>query len=120
MIGVDPDSPVQPAEQIRSQLAALVQSGELAADARLPTVRQLAADLRVAAGTVAKAYRDLEQAGLIRTGRAAGTRVNAGQATGVPVLAEARSFARAAVNAGLSLEEAQGILATAWNPPRAV
>lgn len=114
MITVDPASPTSPAEQIRSQLAALILVGELAGDARMPTIRQLAADLRVAAGTVAKAYKELENAGLIRTGRAAGTRVNAGQKTAGPVLTGAEGFIRAARQAGLSLEEAQGILTAGW------
>ena len=114
MISLDPTSPVPPTEQIRSQLAALIHTGELAADARLPTVRQLAADLHVAAGTVARAYRELEASGLVRTGRAAGTRVNPGQATGEVALPEAASFARAAKRAGLSLDQAQGVLAATW------
>lgn len=115
MITLDPGAPTPPAEQIRSQIAALIQTGELAADARLPTVRQLAADLRVAPGTVARAYSQLEADGLVRTGRAAGTRVNPGRATGTDALAEARAFVRAARRAGLTLGEAQGVLATTWD-----
>lgn len=114
MITVDPGAPVPPTEQIRSQLAALIQGGDLPAETRLPPVRQLAADLRVAVGTVAKAYRELEAAGMIRTGRAAGTRVNPGHATAVPTLAEARAFAAAARRAGMSLDDARGILASCW------
>ncbi|WP_260848726.1 GntR family transcriptional regulator [Streptomyces sp. SLBN-118] len=44
---------------------------------RLPTVRQLAADLSLAPGTVARAYRELEGSELIRTHRGGGTRVAA-------------------------------------------
>jgi DNA-binding transcriptional regulator YhcF (GntR family) len=114
MIVVDPASPVPPTEQIRSQIAALIRAGELSADARLPTVRQLAGDLGVANGTVARAYRELESAGLVRTGRAAGTRVNPGKASGVATLVEAERFAAASLRAGLTLEQAQGVLATVW------
>lgn len=113
-IAVDPSSPAGPAEQVRSQLTALIQSGVLAANSRLPTVRQLAGDLRLAAGTVAKAYRELEAAGLVRTGRAAGTRVNAGKGTAEATLPELLEFARAARTAGLNLEQAQGLLAVGW------
>ncbi|MEV5876894.1 GntR family transcriptional regulator [Streptomyces sp. NPDC052101] len=74
-VRVDTTSPVPPYEQIRAQLAALISSGRLAEGERLPTVRQLAADLGLAAGTVARAYRELEAASLIRTRRGAGTRV---------------------------------------------
>ena len=112
---VDPAHPAGPAEQVRSQLAALIQGGVLPANAKLPTVRQLAGDLRLAAGTVAKAYRELEAAGLVRTGRAAGTRVNPGQGLAEPALLEAQAFARAAQAAGLTLEQAQGLLAVGWD-----
>lgn len=114
-VAVDPASPTGPAEQVRSQLTALIQSGVLPANAKLPTVRQLAGDLRLAAGTVAKAYKELESAGLVRTGRAAGTRVNPGRGLAEPALAEAQVFARAARTAGLSLEQAQGLLAVGWD-----
>jgi GntR family transcriptional regulator len=74
-VRVDTTSPVPPYEQIRAQLAALISTGRLPEDERLPTVRQLAADLGLATGTVARAYRELEAASLIRTRRGAGTRV---------------------------------------------
>src|SRR5919107_4675365 len=102
MITVDPASPTSPVEQVRSQLAAQIRAGELQADARLPPVRQLAADLRVAPGSVAKAYKDLEAAGLIRTARAAGTRVNPGHATTRPLVEAAEGLARAGERQGLS------------------
>lgn len=74
-VRVDTTSPVPPYEQIRAQLAALINTGRLPEDERLPTVRQLAADLGLATGTVARAYRELEAASLICTRRGAGTRV---------------------------------------------
>lgn len=74
-IRVDTTSPVPPYEQIRAQLAALITTGRLPENERLPTVRQLAADLGLAIGTVARAYRELEAASLIHTRRGAGTRV---------------------------------------------
>ena len=77
-------------------------------------MRQLAADLRVAPGSVAKAYKDLEAAGLIRTARAAGTRVNPGQATARSLVDAAKELAHAARREGLSLSETQGLLAHAW------
>jgi GntR family transcriptional regulator len=77
VVRVDTSSPVPPYEQIRAQLAALIVTGRLAEGERLPTVRQLAADLGLAPGTVARAYRELEAAELIRTRRGAGTRVAA-------------------------------------------
>lgn len=71
------DDPTPPYEQVRAQLAGLVASGLLPAGTRLPPLRQLAADLGLAVGTVARAYRELEAAGLVASRRGAGTRVTA-------------------------------------------
>jgi DNA-binding transcriptional regulator YhcF (GntR family) len=59
-IAIDPTSSVAPFEQLRSALVEAIGRGELAAGTRLPTVRGLAESLGVAAGTVARAYRELE------------------------------------------------------------
>ncbi|WP_404289803.1 GntR family transcriptional regulator [Glutamicibacter arilaitensis] len=115
MITLEPSHPSGPSEQIRAQLAAMIQGGELAAETKLPPVRQLAGDLRVAVGTVAKAYKELEIAGLVRTGRANGTRVNPGQILATTLLSEIRGLAGSARTMGLSLEELQKLVATAWN-----
>lgn len=65
ILRLDLSSPVPPYEQLREQLAGLISTGVLAGGTRLPPVRQLAADLGLAGGTIARAYRELEQAGLI-------------------------------------------------------
>ena len=44
---------------------------------RLPTIRRLAADLGLAVNTVGRAYRELEEAGLIETRGPAGSFVSA-------------------------------------------
>jgi GntR family transcriptional regulator len=67
ILRVDTASAVPPYEQIRSQIATMIAAGILAVGQRLPTIRQLAADLGLARGTVARAYRELEQRGLIRS-----------------------------------------------------
>ena len=77
-IVVEPDSGVAPWRQVRDQIAARVGSGELPVGSRLPTIRQLARDLGLAAGTVARAYRELESAGVLQTGRRQGTVVAQG------------------------------------------
>lgn len=74
-VTVDVLDPTPPYEQLRRQLADLIGSGVLGAGDRLPPVRQLAADLGLAAGTVARTYRELEQAGYVRSRRGGGTRV---------------------------------------------
>ena len=75
-ITVDLEAATAPYEQIRSQIASLINLGELVAGSKLPTVRALATDLGVAAGTVARAYKELEAEGLISSRRRAGTIVN--------------------------------------------
>jgi GntR family transcriptional regulator len=62
---------IQIVEQIRQQVAA----GGLPPGQQLPTVRQLAAELRVNFNTVARAYRLLDEAGLISTQQGRGTYV---------------------------------------------
>ncbi|WP_426987295.1 GntR family transcriptional regulator [Pseudarthrobacter sp. Y6] len=72
-ISVDLRSATPPYEQIRSQISSLIATGTLTAGSRLPTVRSLAADLGIAAGTVGRAYKELEAAGLIESRRRNGT-----------------------------------------------
>jgi DNA-binding transcriptional regulator YhcF (GntR family) len=72
---VDADDPTPPYEQLRRQLDQAVRSGTVPAGHRLPPIRQLARDLGLAAGTVARTYRELEQAGLVTAARGGGTRV---------------------------------------------
>src|SRR5512133_1914396 len=71
-------SSVPPYEQIRSQVVAHVSAEHLRVGDRLPTIRALASDLGVAAGTVARAYRELEQSGVVATRRRTGTVVAEG------------------------------------------
>jgi DNA-binding transcriptional regulator YhcF (GntR family) len=72
-ISVDAADPTPPYEQVRRQIAAAIAAGGLPVGTRLPTVRQLAGDLGVANGTVMRTYSELETAGLVTTGRRAGT-----------------------------------------------
>lgn len=69
--------PTPPYEQLRRQLSDLIASGTLGPGERLPPLRQLAADLGLAVGTVARTYRELEAAGVVVSRRGAGTRVSA-------------------------------------------
>jgi GntR family transcriptional regulator len=59
--------------QIIDQIKHLIAAGVLRPDDQLPTVRQLAADLRVNFNTVARAYRSLDEEGLISTQHGRGT-----------------------------------------------
>jgi DNA-binding transcriptional regulator YhcF (GntR family) len=91
---VDHDSAVPPYEQVRLGIAALAADGTYPAGHKLPPVRTLATDLGLAANTVARAYRELEQAGLVETRGRAGTVITA-RAARTP--ADAQTAARAYV-----------------------
>jgi DNA-binding transcriptional regulator YhcF (GntR family) len=65
-ITLDPSSPEPLSEQLAAAIAERIRRGSLAPGARLPTVRALAEALGLAANTVAKAYRALEEAALVQ------------------------------------------------------
>lgn len=107
-----------PTDQIHDQIHGLVATGQLAAGERLPSVRQLAKDLGVAPGTVAKAYRALEAEGFLVTRTGSGTRVSPTAATTTrPVLEAARRLAGASTHAGNSLDDTIRILRAIWPAP---
>lgn len=109
---LDPSDARPPYEQVRERIRSLVSSGDLRPGDRLPTVRRLAEDLGLAANTVARAYRELEQAGVIETRGRAGSFV-----TGDDVQRSAKQAAAAYaahVRAlGLSADEAIALVARA-------
>lgn len=115
---LDPDGAVPVFEQIRSQLAGAIADGRLAADAVLPSARELAADLGIAVGTVARAYRELAAAGLVTSRRRFGTRVSAAVDVQAPteVLAAAERLAVRARGAGLGVEEVVDLVRAAMTP----
>lgn len=59
--------------QIMNQIQQQVSGGILKPDTQLPTVRALAAELRVNFNTIARAYRLLDEAGVISTQQGRGT-----------------------------------------------
>lgn len=65
-------------EQIENHVQFAIAAGDLNADDRLPSVKELAERLKINPNTVAKAYRDLEVMGLIYTRRGMGCFVNKG------------------------------------------
>jgi len=104
-----------PTRDIYRQFRGLIVSGQLGANERLPTVRQIASDLGVAPGTAAKAYKMLEQDGLVVTRTAAGTRV-AESAARLPlaVARRIRELVAAAEAAGADLDDVIDVLRVTW------
>jgi DNA-binding transcriptional regulator YhcF (GntR family) len=117
-IVVDAASSVPPYEQVRLQIAHLAATGTLTAGTRLPPVRRLAADLGLAANTVARAYRELEQVGLVETRGRLGTVITA-RAARVPAEAQqaAQRYADRATALGLSPETALDLVRAALQLP---
>ena len=114
LVAVDTASAEPPYEQVRRQIAEAVAAGRLVAGTRLPPVRHLAGDLGLAANTVARAYRELEQAGLVETRGRAGTVVTA-RAAQTPVAAQkaARTYADAMRRLGIPDEQALALVQAA-------
>jgi GntR family transcriptional regulator len=107
IIEVDTASPVPPYEQIRAQLETMITSGTLTPGAQLPTIRQLAADLGLAVNTAARAYRELEAAGLVVSRVRHGTTV-AGPRLPLPA-AEIRRRLREAAHAYATVARQLGV-----------
>jgi GntR family transcriptional regulator len=70
---IDLESKVPIYVQIEDQVRALIAAGQLRPGEQLPTIRELAADLRVNYNTIARAYLELDRDGVISTQRGRGT-----------------------------------------------
>jgi len=114
LIELDFRSHVPIYSQIVDQVKQLVARGALQPGEQLPTVRHLAADLRVNFNTVARAYRMLDEAGIISTQQGRGTYVlEPASAAAIHSLQEAalegliRSFLKEAQGLGYEAQEVE-------------
>lgn len=94
ILSVDPGHPLPVYEQVREQIKRMVAAGTLRAGTQLPTIRQLAADLGLAKGTIEKAYDLLQSDAVIEMRGRAGTYVL--EAPKVPAREQAAALAAAA------------------------
>ena len=74
---INPADPMPLYAQLTRAIQFAVTTGHLRIGDQLPTVRQLAVDLRINANTVAKVYAELERGGVVETRRGVGTFVRA-------------------------------------------
>src|SRR5579875_2316942 len=121
VFAIDEGDPTPLYAQLDRAIRVAIATGRLGAGDRLPTVRQLAVELKVNANTVAKVYSELERAGVLETRRGVGTfiREAGGRGSSTPdrerllvkladrFLAEARAL-------GFSPDEAINFLKVRW------
>jgi GntR family transcriptional regulator len=84
LISIDTQDATPIYAQLERALRASIASGRLHPGDQLPTVRQLAVELRVNANTVARVYAELERAGVIETRRGVGSFISATPAEARP------------------------------------
>ena len=104
VVSIDPHDATPIYAQLDRAFRAAIASGRLRPGEQLPTVRQLAVELRINANTVARVYGDLERAGVLETRRGVGSFIRASRAEARPPDQQGRqlrAFAtRVAVEAG--------------------
>ncbi|MCP3956902.1 MAG: GntR family transcriptional regulator [bacterium] len=120
-VDIEKGSAVPIYAQLSEQIRLLIRRGALSPGDSMPTVRSLAVELGVNANTVARVYRDLQRAGLLRLERGVGTFVaenGGGRAVGEK---DFRSIARKATElidlgrrAGLRVGELTQLVETLW------
>jgi DNA-binding transcriptional regulator YhcF (GntR family) len=111
---IDAGSVTPPFEQLRRLVIEQLGAGDLAPGDRLPTVRGLAEELGLAAATVARAYRELEQDGVIETRGRKGSFISAvGDPTHKQAQLAAVAYADRVKSLGLDADEALSIVKAA-------
>lgn len=122
IIRVDAELPMPVYEQIREQVTRMAVAGTMPEGTRMPTIRQLANDLALAKGTVAKAYSLLEASGIVESRGHRGTFVAsvaqedgiASETVATDLAHAADAFVIAARQLGVSEEAAAEAVRTRW------
>jgi len=105
-VRVDPRAPKPLFDQLRTQIIDGVRDGQLAPGTRLPTVRELAGQINLAVNTVARAYRELEAAGILETRGRFGTFVARSDPADTAMATAAHTYVSAARVLGVDKAEA--------------
>ncbi|WP_099037987.1 GntR family transcriptional regulator [Mycobacterium neglectum] len=93
-------------DQLRTQIIDGVRDGRLPPGTRLPTVRELAGQLGLAVNTVARAYRELETAGVVETRGRFGTFVARVDPADAAMATAAHTYVSAAKALGIDKADA--------------
>ncbi|AEV74131.1 putative transcriptional regulator [Mycolicibacterium rhodesiae NBB3] len=101
-------------DQLRTQIIDGVRDGRLPPGTRLPTVRELAGQLGLAVNTVARAYRELESAGVLETRGRFGSFVARVDPADASMATAANTYVSAAKALGIDKAEALRYIETAF------
>ena len=105
-VRIDPNAAKPLFDQLRTQIIDGIRDGKLPPGTRLPTVRELAAQMSLAVNTVARAYRELESAGILETRGRFGTFVARVDPADTAMATAAHTFVSAARALGIDKTEA--------------
>ena len=121
VFAIDARDPTPLYAQLERAIRVAIATGRLGVGDRLPTVRQLAVDLKINANTVAKVYSELERAGVLETRRGVGTFIRQAEGRGSAppdrervLVALADRFLAGASTLGFSPDEAINFLKVRW------
>ncbi len=114
-VRVDSDGARPLFDQLRTQIIDGVRDGRLPPGTRLPTVRELAHQLGMAVNTVARAYRELEAAGLLETRGRFGTFVARVDPADAAMATAASAYAMTAKSLGVGKADALRYVETAFD-----
>ena len=113
-VRVDPQAAKPLFDQLRTQIVDGIRDGRLPPGTRLPTVRVLAGQMSLAVNTVARAYRELESAGVLETRGRFGTFVARVDPADTAMATAAHAFASAARALGIDKAEAMRYVEAAF------
>jgi DNA-binding transcriptional regulator YhcF (GntR family) len=105
-VQADPHASKPLFDQLRGQIIDGIRTGRLKPGTRLPTVRELAGQLGMAVNTVARAYRELESAGILETRGRFGTFVARTDPADAAMATAAHTYASTAKTLGVAKDEA--------------
>ena len=102
-------------DQLRTQIIDGIRDGKLSPGTRLPTVRELAGQMGLAVNTVARAYRELESAGMLETRGRFGTFVARVDPADTAMATAAHAFVSAARALGIEKDDAMKYIEAAFD-----
>jgi DNA-binding transcriptional regulator YhcF (GntR family) len=105
-VRIEPEASRPLFDQLRTQLIEGIRDGRLPPGTRLPTVRELAGELTMAVNTVARAYRELESAGVVETRGRFGTFVARADPADAAMATAAHAYVTAAKALGVAKADA--------------